>query len=380
MLGLAALVAGAALLPRPAWALDPEKGLSECTVEVWGLRDGLSGTMVRNIAQTPDGYLWIAAFGGIARFDGARILRIEVEPPMDLAGLGAGNKGQLFVAPRRGPIVCAHGGTLVPCSPTPPTYPGTVRNLGFGRDRAGTLWAATDDGPRAINGPPPATVRLGQAGLLPGPFAGDSVVRRDSQGQLWVGADNGLWIERQGQFRQFTSTAGPLAGHVQDIVEGSSGTMWVLTDSNLHRMDKQRDWAHPLPRGVTLTEQSTAVEDRDGNVWIGAQNGLLRFRDGRFDLYTKAEGLPDDDVTAVFEDREGSLWVGTRAGSIAQFTDRTVEQQIRPAQRARRVDRVGQRGDDRRHVVRHAPGSAPAGKTARNELSPAPTGCPMADV
>ncbi len=106
--------------------------------------------------------------------------------------------------------------------------------------------------------------------------------------------------------------------------------MWVLTDDSLRRIDDGRDWAHPLPRGVTLTERSTALEDRDGNVWIGAQNGLLRFRDGRFDLYTKAEGLPDDDVTAVFEDREGSLWVGTRAGSIAQFTDRTVSSKYGP--------------------------------------------------
>ena len=124
-LGLAALVAAAVLLPRPARALDPEKGLSECTVEVWGLRDGLSGTMVRRIAQTPDGYLWIAAFGGISRFDGARILHLEVEPPMDLAGLAPGDGGQLFVVPRRGPIVCAQGGALVPCKPTPPSYPST---------------------------------------------------------------------------------------------------------------------------------------------------------------------------------------------------------------------------------------------------------------
>ena len=32
----------------------------------------------------------------------------------------------------------------------------------------------------------------------------------------------------------------------------------------------------------------------------------------------------------MFEDREGSLWVGTRAGSIAQFTDRTVSSKYGP--------------------------------------------------
>ena len=113
----------ALLLPRPARALDPEKGLSECTVEVWGLRDGLSGTMVRRIAQTPDGYLWIAAFGGIARFDGARILRIEVEPPMDLAGLGAGAQGPAVrrPPPRAGRLRAGRGAGALHAPPHPRT-------------------------------------------------------------------------------------------------------------------------------------------------------------------------------------------------------------------------------------------------------------------
>ena len=42
-------------LASPAAALDPQKGLAECTVEAFGIGDGLTGAPIRAISQTPDG-------------------------------------------------------------------------------------------------------------------------------------------------------------------------------------------------------------------------------------------------------------------------------------------------------------------------------------
>ena len=42
------------------------------TVEVWQIEDGLPQISVTSIAQTPDGYLWLGTFNGLARFDGVR--------------------------------------------------------------------------------------------------------------------------------------------------------------------------------------------------------------------------------------------------------------------------------------------------------------------
>ena len=316
--------------------------------------------MVRRIAQTPDGYLWIAAFGGISRFDGARILHFEVEPPMDLAGLAPGDQGQLFVAPRRGPMVCAQGGALVPCKPAPTDLP-VQRPQPRLRARPGRHVV----GGHRRRAPRDQRAAAGHGPAGPGEPAARAV-RRRWRSCAGTPAGSCGWARttacgsRAGPVPPSSpAAAGPLRGRIRDIVEGAGGTMWVLTDDGLRRIDDGRDWAHPLPRGVTLTEQSTALEDRDGNVWIGAQNGLVRFRDGRFDLYTKAEGLPDDDVTAVFEDREGSLWVGTRAGSIAQFTDRTVSSKYGPPGVAGESIESVSEDPTGRHVVRHAPGPAP---------------------
>ena len=68
-------------LPHPARALDPDKPLGACTVEVWGARNGLPSSFVRAIAQTPDGYLWVAGYGGVGRYDGARIVSLPQPEP-----------------------------------------------------------------------------------------------------------------------------------------------------------------------------------------------------------------------------------------------------------------------------------------------------------
>ena len=80
---LGTAIAGALLLPQPARALDPDKPLDAYTVEIWGARNGLPSSYVRAIAQTPDGYLWIAGYGGVGRYDGARIVSL---PQPEAAG------------------------------------------------------------------------------------------------------------------------------------------------------------------------------------------------------------------------------------------------------------------------------------------------------
>ena len=45
-------------------------------VKVWGADDGLAESSVTDVAQTPEGYLWVGTvFGSVLRFDGVRFVR-----------------------------------------------------------------------------------------------------------------------------------------------------------------------------------------------------------------------------------------------------------------------------------------------------------------
>src|SRR4051812_24532527 len=58
---------------------------SAWSVRVWQADEGLSSNNVTGLAQTPDGYLWIATRTKLARFDGVQIeefpAQLIVSPP-----------------------------------------------------------------------------------------------------------------------------------------------------------------------------------------------------------------------------------------------------------------------------------------------------------
>lgn len=57
---------------QTASALEPQKPVTQYVHDAWRTEDGLPQNSVLAIAQTPDGYLWLATQEGLARFDGVR--------------------------------------------------------------------------------------------------------------------------------------------------------------------------------------------------------------------------------------------------------------------------------------------------------------------
>src|SRR6185369_8866528 len=63
------------LLPPCAPAASDSSPQQEYVIKIWGADDGLTEGSVTDIAQTPEGYLWIGTlFGSVLRFDGTRFV------------------------------------------------------------------------------------------------------------------------------------------------------------------------------------------------------------------------------------------------------------------------------------------------------------------
>src|SRR5687768_13070170 len=52
--------------------LDPSRPIDRYALTVWRDTSGLPVDSVGSVAQTPDGYLWLATEHGLVRFDGVR--------------------------------------------------------------------------------------------------------------------------------------------------------------------------------------------------------------------------------------------------------------------------------------------------------------------
>jgi len=58
---------------------DSDKPLTEYTLTVWTHKEGLPSAFIYSLAQTEDGYLWLATTDGLVRFDGVRFVQPFVD-------------------------------------------------------------------------------------------------------------------------------------------------------------------------------------------------------------------------------------------------------------------------------------------------------------
>ena len=335
-------VAAFASAPRLALALDPDRPLGACTVERWSARHGLPGSMVRAFAQTPDGYLWVAAYGGVARYDGARLVTLpdHASPAriFDTQTLKVDAGGTLWVISSLGDPVCVREGVPRDCLPAAGLLPTGTRLADAHPDGDGTVWLAGRAGLfRFLPGAPAQVVPVAL------PATGRIwFVHRDRRGRLWLGAEQGLYRQGgDGAFTPVSTPDGAVTGRPRALFETPQGRLWFAIDRRLLRAEEEG--MHELVLPGPEANISAVIEDRDGNLWVGTGSGLRRHRDGRWVTFTVSDGLPEDAVTALLEDREGSLWVGTQGGGIAQFTDRVVATGAGPPTlRNERVETVAQ--------------------------------------
>jgi ligand-binding sensor domain-containing protein len=128
-----------------AAALDPSLEISSYAHTAWTLHHAAFRGYPRSLAQTRDGYLWLATEFGLVRFDGVRF--VPWEPPADSPPLGAdivklfaARDGSLWIGTTRG-LSRWKDGQLTPVAALSTHYITAIRE-----DETGTVWVGTSAG------------------------------------------------------------------------------------------------------------------------------------------------------------------------------------------------------------------------------------------
>src|SRR5208283_4254519 len=120
-----------------ASALDPSLDVSQYAHTAWRSRDGFPiRGWIGGIAQTPDGYLWVATeLGTLLRFDGVRT--VQWQPPINtpVGSVLATRDGALWIGSDGG-LASWKNGTLTEYKQFEGHYV-----VALSEDREGTVWA-----------------------------------------------------------------------------------------------------------------------------------------------------------------------------------------------------------------------------------------------
>ena len=326
---------------------DVLAGLADLNFDVMGAKQGLPHDSVYGFAQDTRGFLWIATFGGLSRFDGYH-LRNFVHDPHDASSLPDNNIRVILPAQDGGLWIATGNAGVVSYDPGEdafhplPHLPGSLQRghiFCMAPDGDGGIWFGSQLGLAHYLPRTQAYEVFGKAGGAPSTasgFAEGSVfsVLRDSHGDLWVGGDRGLMVRRAGSSR-FEAVPGIEAegqagapAPVWTLFEDGEGRLWVGTDkAGMGLLNRAANRVEGVP-GLTGAESpiGTAtvrgmVEVHKNRFWIATYGGgLITFdsdtmRGHRYvrDL-TAAAPLSNNFMRSIFMDRTGLVWLGTDRG------------------------------------------------------------------
>lgn len=276
----------------------------------WGIEEGLPQSSVNDIIQTKDGYIWLATFGGLVRFDGHSFTTFNRS---NSDGFGSD------------------------------------RILNLYEDTSGIIWLSTERGFTSYKNQQFKTVTLDDVGAINAPQR----VVEDSRGIIWglvdgvpyyFGKDTllkkevlvgenlvtealsdkeGVYLASQKKLlhtlgdsivliRDFESEFG---SEISDIIEfpKNSGTIYIGTSRDgLFIYKNEKLFSHKNRDGFSSNFIKTLFVDRDSTMWVTTYNGISRFNGKEFEIFDPIKADFEINFTKVFKDNEDNYWLGTQ--------------------------------------------------------------------
>lgn len=305
--------------------------IGDYTIQNWQLEQGLPQISVTSIAQTPDGYLWVGTFNGLARFDGVRFTVFHEGNTPTLGSsailqLQVDAQGALWIVTLTDKLVRMAGGqfTLVPKINTPlllgdGEFSDNRRLVVGDRTTQPWHWWQVESGQLV----PLASANRSQASDEPRFLF-------ENSGVTWLLQQNNLTSSSKQKPLSFLACEGSNSKRIELAISSAapsqSGGYWLATETGIHRLLQGRlsTWVAPVP---LETEQVSLKEDGHGNLWAGKWGqGVFRMNpDGSWQKFSAGTGLADNHVNCLFRDREGNLWVGTGQGGLHRIRPRVFQ-------------------------------------------------------
>jgi diguanylate cyclase (GGDEF)-like protein len=287
---------------------------------------GLASDIVYEIQPLSDGTLWVGTEGGLLRGQrGATGIQWKKVAGLDgfpVHSVQLGRDGDLWVGTE------AHGAARLHLQTGTLERFGEAQGLGRSPytlrfDHQQRLWAATEAGLFVAAAPYQKFSRIAEV-----PSNRIWAVAESSDGSIWAGGADGLFVNANGRWTNFTRENGLSNQEVLALGAASNGEIWVG-----YRFGGGIDRVHlesgglAVQKGVQRPGSDGLVYflnfDASGRLWAGTERGVDMWNGSRWSHYDTSDGLAwnDCDLNGFAEDADGTVWIGT-SGGLSQFKPR----------------------------------------------------------
>ena len=293
--------------------------LCRMTSTLWEYNTEFPVNNALDIAQDYNGYLWIASYEGLIRFDG-------VEFKVFRNGKGGyssdtarvllkGKDKKLWIGTNGDGLILMDNYSFITYNRESGLPDLSVRALSY--DKSGNLWVGTTKGIIMV---PSADFSL------PGKktFLSSSIINSifsDSGGALYAVTNEGeIFIYSGGSFNR------------ENILQNSEDVLFTAVYSD----SKDRKWYGTVSGSIFMQTSSGIkefksedifsvkgfIETSDSSVWFWSEGGIGYYDEtsSSFNLITEKNGLINNSINSLFQDREDNFWVISDVSGLQKFS------------------------------------------------------------
>lgn len=290
-------------------------------IKTYSVNHGLPQAQVHDIAQTRDGYIWMATYGGgLTRFDGRNFTTYTNEDGLKdnlVEELLVDSNDDLWVATDKGGVAKFQGDSLI--------YPiknDSLDQYSIGEMKQfsdGSLWFNTYNGGVFIVRDD-SVDRLTASDGLSSNIVWDSF--ETSTGDIWIATNNGISIYDGTGFKTYNEQDGLAGRRIFKIIERKNGDLWLATDNGLTIWDGNYFKSITSVNGSALNAVFDITEASDGSIWIATRSqGIYIYDNGQFKHRTEKNGLSSNYTYNLFEDKNNQIWIATDEDGVNLYKE-----------------------------------------------------------
>lgn len=270
-----------------------------CKFERITMKEGLSHSVIYDIIQDKQGFLWLSTHdGGLNKYDGYKFT-IYKNDIRDSTSISGNSINKLALAPDGRLWIGTWGSGINVYDP-----------------ESGKFKSFINKGENSISGNKIQTVFI------------------DNKGIIWIGTfANGLnrYDSNENKFKSYKSLPDNSTflsdDRVWDICQENDTTFWVATESGLNRFNPEievfTNIFHSHGDIHLANEQIRCLLiDSSGKLWIGTPQGIVLYvlKKNTYSMLlpypTEPKGSQKNKINDIFEDMDGNIWVGTQQGGL----------------------------------------------------------------
>lgn len=332
-------------------------------ISQYGMKEGLPQSTVNDIIQTQDGYIWLATFGGLVRFDGVSFTTFDRSNTKGMRSdrilhLFEDSKGAIWLSTEDGFLKFENEEcTLYLIEKNSFVYsPSMVKE-----DAADTIWlvaagkAFKIENDRVVEAEVVQDSVLAQKAIekIGGVWLaheseilrtiGDTVVQvaelsetlkynivdfvelPANSGEYFLGTTGeGVFHYKDGSLKLYSAKDGLKSRYTWNFYVDSKQNLWVTSFSGISL------WNGAGFTPVELTESSQGIqlnkvlEDTEGNYWIGSLgDGLFKLRPSKITTIGIEEGLKNNKMLSLTTLKNGNYLFATNCGGVYEYDPET---------------------------------------------------------